>query len=263
MSNQLATVSVSDMSRMAEAVAKSGLFGMKKPEEAMALMLISQAEGLHPAIAVRDYHIIQGKPALKADAMMARFQQAGGKVEWKEISDTKVVATFSHPQGGSATIDWDMERAAAAELGGKGMWKKFPRQMLRARVISEGIRTVYPGVVIGVYTPEEVQDFDDRPAKNMGQAHTIEEGPRTEIRSATPSQSDNPKESGLKAQAKTIQSALNAATSIEAVNQVWSDFADGLDEIKDFSGTAYDHLEKLYNNRLHFFANMPAENEVA
>ena len=31
--------------------------------------------------------------------------------------------------------------------------------MLRARVISEGIRTVYPGVVVGVYTPEEVSDM--------------------------------------------------------------------------------------------------------
>jgi hypothetical protein len=32
--------------------------------------------------------------------------------------------------------------------------------MLRARVISEGIRTVYPGVAVGIYTPEEVNDFD-------------------------------------------------------------------------------------------------------
>ena len=31
--------------------------------------------------------------------------------------------------------------------------------MLRARCVSEGIRSVYPGCVVGVYTPEEVQDF--------------------------------------------------------------------------------------------------------
>jgi hypothetical protein len=31
--------------------------------------------------------------------------------------------------------------------------------MLRARVVSEGIRTVFPGCVVGVYTPEEVNDF--------------------------------------------------------------------------------------------------------
>jgi hypothetical protein len=33
--------------------------------------------------------------------------------------------------------------------------------MLRARVISEGIRSVYPGVIVGEYTPEEVGDFKE------------------------------------------------------------------------------------------------------
>lgn len=163
MSQELSAITVSDVEKMAHAVASSRLFGISTPEQAMSLMLIAQAEGTHPALAARDYHIIQGKPALKADAMLARFQQAGGRVDWQELTDNRVCATFTHPSGGSATIDWDMNRARAAQLGGKDMWKKFPRQMLRARVISEGIRTVFPGVVIGVYTPEEVQDFDDKP----------------------------------------------------------------------------------------------------
>lgn len=56
-------------------------------------------------------------------------------------------------------MDWDMTRAKAAGLGGKDNWKKYPRQMLRARVISDGVRGVYPAVLQGFYTPEEVQDF--------------------------------------------------------------------------------------------------------
>lgn len=159
MSNLPAVVSVQDMQTMATAVAKSGLFGMKTPEQALALMLIAQAENLHPAIAVRDYHIIQGRPALKADAMLARFQSACGSVKWTCLTDERVAAVFSHPQGGSVEIDWDMRRAKNADLGSKDNWKKYPRQMLRARVISEGIRTVFPGCVAGFYTPEEVQDF--------------------------------------------------------------------------------------------------------
>ena len=42
-------VTIGDIERMAAAVAKSGLFGVKQPEQAMALMLVAQAEGLHPA----------------------------------------------------------------------------------------------------------------------------------------------------------------------------------------------------------------------
>ena len=152
--------SISEVSQMANAVAKSNLFGVKTPDQALALMLLAQAEGLHPMVAARDYHIIEGRPSMKADAMLARFQLAGGKVKWTSLTDTKVVGEFSHEAGGVAIVDWDMDRAKTAGLGGKGNWLKYPRQMLRARVISEGIRTVYPACIVGVYTPEEVQDFE-------------------------------------------------------------------------------------------------------
>jgi len=157
MSNEL--IPISDIERMAQAVAKSALFGMKTPEQALALMLISQAEGRHPALAARDYDIVQGRPSKKAEAMLRDFLAAGGKVEWQELSDERVAATFSHPNGGSVLIDWTMERAKTAGLGGKDNWKKYPRQMLRSRVVSEGVRTVYPAATSGMYVPEEVIEF--------------------------------------------------------------------------------------------------------
>ncbi len=159
-----ALVPVDQIERMAVSVARSGLFGVKTPDQAMALMLIAQAEGLHPAIAARDYHVINGRPALRADAMLARFQAAGGKVEWGEYTDIKVVGKFSHPSGGSVEIAWTVKMAQDAGLTRNPTWKSYPRQMLRSRCISEGIRTVFPGVVVGTYTPEEVQDMDPAPA---------------------------------------------------------------------------------------------------
>lgn len=178
MSNAL--VPMNDIEKMGTAIAKSGLFGMKTPDQAVALMLIAQAEGMHPAIAARDYHVIQGRPALKADAMLARFQANGGKVNWDVYTDQEVKATFSHPAGGSITLSWTLEQAKRIGLAGKDNWKNYPRAMLRARVISEGIRTVYPGCVVGVYTPEEVQDFEPakRPMRDMGQVEVVEEETR-------------------------------------------------------------------------------------
>lgn len=169
-----ALVPVDQIERMALAVAKSGLFGVKTPDQAMALMLVAQAEGMHPAIAARDYHVINGRPTLRADAMLARFQQAGGKVEWGEYTDRKVVGTFSHPQGGSVRIEWTTDMAASAGLTRNPTWKSYPRQMLRARCISEGIRTIYPGVAIGTYTPEEAEDMAPRPApRDMGAVEEV------------------------------------------------------------------------------------------
>lgn len=149
-----------DVWRMANAVAKSSLFGMKTPDQAFALMMLAQAEGLHPMIAARDYDIIQGRPSKKAEAMLRDFQRSGGKVEWHTLTDAKADATFSHPQGGSFRCDWDLARAKKAGLGGKEMWAKYPRQMLRARCVSEGCKTVFPSSTSGMYTPEEVQDFE-------------------------------------------------------------------------------------------------------
>lgn len=149
---------VSDMERMAKAFAASKLFGVQNVEQALALCLVAQAEGRHPASAAQDYHIIQGRPAKKADAMLRDFLSAGGKVEWHTLTDEQADATFSHPSGGSARIDWTFKRASTAGIANP-MWKKYPRQMLRSRVVSEGVRTVCPGATSGMYVPEEVQDI--------------------------------------------------------------------------------------------------------
>jgi hypothetical protein len=166
-------VPLNDIQQMAEVAATSKMFGFKNPQEAMAIMLLCQAENLHPAVAMRDYHVIQGRPALKADAMLARFQQAGGSVKWKDYTDEKVTGEFSHPAGGTLDVTWTLEQAKRIGIANKDNWRNYPRAMLRARVLSEGIRSVYPGCVVGVYTPEEVQDF--APAKNMGVVERVDE----------------------------------------------------------------------------------------
>ena len=151
--------SFDEIMRMAETIAKSRLFGVTQVDQVVALMLMAEAEGRHVASAMQDYSVIQGKPSLKAEAMLARFQQAGGKVKWTCLTDERVAAIFSHAQCEPVEIDWDMARAKQAQLANP-MWKKYPRQMLRARVISEGVRTAYPGALGGMYAPEEVIDFE-------------------------------------------------------------------------------------------------------
>lgn len=176
--SQGALLSFAEVERLADYIAKSRLFGMQTREQALSLMMISQAEGRHPALAARDYDIIQGRPAKKAEAMMRDFLSSGGRVEWHKLTDNEADATFSHAQGGTVRISWTMERAVKAGLAGKENYKKFPRQMLRSRVTSEGVRTVWPMATSGMYVPEEATDFE-APAHHE-QAHigpTIEHAP--------------------------------------------------------------------------------------
>lgn len=165
MSTELAVYKLSDMQVMSEAIAQSGLFGMKTPAQALALMLVAQAENSHPATITQDYDIIQGKACRKTHSVLARFQQAGGKVEWHSLTDLEACATFSHPSGGALKMNWTFEQAKKAGLTNKDNWKNYPRAMLRARLIAEGIRAVYPAAIGGMLIAEEAQDLG--PASNV------------------------------------------------------------------------------------------------
>jgi hypothetical protein len=159
MSN-LPTISINEIQQMAGAVVASQLFGgIKTKEQAFTLMLLCQAKGLHPIEAMERYHLIQGRPALKAETIIAEFQKAGGVVSWDEYSDERVTGTFSHPQGGSLTNTWDMARAQKAGLAGKDNWKNYSAAMLASRCATEAIRRVYPGCLQGMHSVEEVQEI--------------------------------------------------------------------------------------------------------
>jgi hypothetical protein len=201
-------LSIEVIERMATIGNKSGLFGVKTAEQAAALMLIAQAEGTSPALALRDYHVISGRPTLKADAILARFQQAGGKVRWLKLTEQEATAVFSHPAGGDVEINWTMEMARKAQLLGNGTWQKYSRAMLRSRCISEGVRTVYPGVVCGVYTPEEIESIDAAPVR-IAATSSPAPAPVAELEY-------------ISAPEVTVQMAIASAETIEALRKAFT-----------------------------------------
>jgi hypothetical protein len=214
--NDVTIYSMPDIEKAGAYIAKSGLFGVKSPEQAVALMLVAQAEGRNPFEAARDYHIIQNRPALKADAMLTRFQKAGGTVEWQEYTDSKVIGKFTHPQGGSVVVDWTIDRAKQAGLLGKDSWRNYPRAMLRARCISEGVRTVFPGVASGIYTVEEVQDMGTLPPEPEMEVVIPEQAKPAEGQETTIANSDDE----LKAEGKEL--VINKAISKERQDELWA-----------------------------------------
>jgi hypothetical protein len=163
-----AVVPFGEMESMATYIVRSKLFGAKDEPQAMSLMLLAQAEGMHPMSAVQDYDVVQGRPARKTHSILARFQQAGGCVAWEEVSGTRACGVFSHKQGGSLRVEWTFEQAKKIGLTGKDNWKNYPQAMLRARCIAEGVRAVFPGAIGGMMSVEEAQDIVQMPAKNMG-----------------------------------------------------------------------------------------------
>jgi hypothetical protein len=150
--------------KMGEMIAGSGMFGCSKVEQGCVLAMTCLAEGKAPLELAKTYHIIEGKLTMRSDAMLGRFLTSGGKVKWLVRTNEEVRAMWMH-DGNEIEIGCTVEemKANGVALSGKGglkdNWRKFPRQMLTARCISEAVRLLAPQIVSGIYTPEEVQDF--------------------------------------------------------------------------------------------------------
>lgn len=155
-----AMLTLHEVWEMAGYVAESQLFPVKSPQQAFTLMMLAQSEGLHPIQALKRYDIIDGKPCLKSAAIQAEFQRLGGVIEIGECTATEANATFSHPtlQPRPVAMKTTFEHYKKIGLTSKKNWTSDPEAMLWWRLVSKGVRRIYPGIVVGIYSVEEVQD---------------------------------------------------------------------------------------------------------
>lgn len=237
MSNGTAILAFETLQSMAKTMAESGLFGVKNPTQALALMLVAQAQGIPAAQACVDFDLIQGKPSMTARAMLARFQEKGGTITWNEYTDKACEAEFTHPQCPKPVkIRWTMEDAARAGLAGKENYKKFPRQMLSSRVMSEGVDRCYPSASGGFYPPEVVQDFD-RP---KGERDVTPDMPRL------PSAPINPTTGALDALTAARQEVV-MATAAQIKTAMAEDRADDAYSLYETSGFDAEEKKALWS----------------
>lgn len=205
---------MSEFLALAKEFEKSGMFGCSLPGQGAVLLSTCMTDRISPIEFIRTYHLIEGRPAMRADAMLAKFVQAGGRYRITAFTAEKAEAVFSFGDN-EMTMGMTMKEAEAAGLTKsksgkiKDNWASFPRQMLWARVVSSAIRLVAPGIVAGVYTPEEAQDFDkasppDEPViiaasevRLPGAADLVEKPQTAEPSAAEPSTPDPDPSSGI------------------------------------------------------------------
>lgn len=157
------------VAQLGEQFFKSQIMRVSTPGDGTVLALTCICEGITPLEFVRTYHIIEGRPAMRADAMAAKFLAAGGVIDWHEIGEAgkPASATFTF---GRQSIPMAFSLEDARRMLGKtkdgqdvidkpnSNWQKDPGAMLRARLVSKAVRILAPHIVVGVYTPEELQD---------------------------------------------------------------------------------------------------------
>lgn len=159
--------SYSDVESVAKAMVASGFFtDATKVSQAIVKIMAGAEIGIGPFGSMNGIHIIQGKPAFGANVMASKVKSSGRyNYRVTEMSDTVCTIEFmEHFNGSWTAIGTSSFSIADAKKAGTKNLDKFPRNMLFARAMSNGVRWFCPDVMNGstVYTPEELgADVDE------------------------------------------------------------------------------------------------------
>lgn len=159
MSNETA-LTLQDTMTLGGVLAKSGYFSDAKGEaQAVVKVLAGREMGFGPIASMTGVHIVQGKPTIGANLLGAAIK-GSGKYDYRvvELTDDRVEIAFFEDGQEVGRSEFTMADAKKAELMGNTTWKKYPRNMLFSRAMSNGARWYCPDVFSGVtpYTPEEL-----------------------------------------------------------------------------------------------------------
>ncbi len=148
--------SFNDLARMSDAFWKSGMFeDIKSAAMAMVKIQAGQEVGIKPFAAMTGIHIIHGKPTIGAGIIASRIK-ASGKYNYEVMVLNNEVCSLDFYEGekelGNSTFTIeDAKKAGTQNIG------KYPKNMLFARAISNGVKWFTPDVFDGpVYVPEEM-----------------------------------------------------------------------------------------------------------
>jgi hypothetical protein len=150
---------VSDLQALGTALASSGMFGKCSPGKGLVIWTICDQKGIDLLRFLQTYHVTdRGQISMRADRAYMNYRKLGGTLVWDEYSKTRAAARFTYAEFKELPIEYTIKEAIEAELVRDGsQWKKDPGAMLRARVLTRGIRMVCPEALDGFYTPEELE----------------------------------------------------------------------------------------------------------
>ncbi len=166
---------ISELMNLAKAFAESGMFAdTKSAAQAIVKIQAGQEIGIPPFASMTGIHIIQGKPTIGAGLIASRLK-GSGKYDYRVVEASEKVCSIDFFQGatkiGNSTFTIEDARKALTKN-----IDKFPKNMLFARAISNGVKWYCPDIFSGpVYVPEEMQVVTTEEATHIEVDTTIDE----------------------------------------------------------------------------------------
>jgi hypothetical protein len=177
-----------------------------KPENIMLAVQMGSEVGLAPMQALQNIAVINGRPALWGDAMLALCKQSS---KWGGIEETLTgegddrVATCTVKRGGEAPVVRHFAVRDAIRAGlwltspSTSPWYRYPMRMLQMRARGWALRDTFPDVLRGLQSAEEATDTPREPFvgttidASPETAPAPQSAPRSEPSQSSPGQSSS------------------------------------------------------------------------
>jgi len=159
MSAEMILRTLDDVTSLAQIAIASKLTKLSRVEEAAVILMTGRELGLQPMQSLRGIYVVEGKPTLSADMMVAVIRGSGLCESWRVVESTAERCTITTRRKGEqhdASRTWTKADATLAGVAGKDSWRKYPAAMLRHRCAADLARQEYPDVLLGLYDPEEL-----------------------------------------------------------------------------------------------------------
>jgi hypothetical protein len=158
------------MAGLAEVFVQSGVFrDVRGQAQAVVKILYGKEIGLSPMQAMMSIHFVEGRPEIAA-ATLGSLVKRHGKYDYHIVEHTEQVCEiefFEEKNGQRVSLGksrFSMEDAARAGLANRANWKAWPRNMLFARSMSNGVKWFALEAVgsVPIYTEGELTEGRER-----------------------------------------------------------------------------------------------------
>lgn len=166
--------------RLAEMLANSGMVPkqyISNPQGTLVAMMMGNEIGLNPLQSLQNIAVINGKPSIYADALLALVQNhpkfGGHEESFDEKTMTAYCTVWRKGDQKKHEVSFSQSDAQQAGLWGKqGPWTTYPKRMLMWRARGYALRDKFADALGGLITVEEARDI---PEQDMGQVQRHEQ----------------------------------------------------------------------------------------
>lgn len=167
----LVPTTYAEAAQLAGAFFRARLFQVPTEDAALTIIMTGMELGIAPATAMRGIYVIDGKPSLSADLMVAVLKGRPDVIARFDVleSNDKIARCVGRRRGSNTELEMEFtwEMAVKAGLSNKSTYKNYPGPMLLARCKSRLARALAEDLLLGLYTPDELTNgtlADDPPA---------------------------------------------------------------------------------------------------